>query len=75
MLPGFAELCEVTSEVVVEVPGANMCAPTALTNMGLADGQPSQSNMANGPYSYRQLQAHYHLAFTQAPFEELICAE
>ena len=69
----FAGCCEITTELLTTVLGNNMCAPTALLNMNLVDGEPTHIDMANGPYTYRQLENYYHITFNQVALEELLC--
>ena len=74
-LPSLFAFCEATTCRIEPVVGTDMCVPVALLNLKLVAGEPSQSAMANGPYTYRSLQNYYHLDFTLAPFEELLCAD
>ena len=74
-LPHLVELCEVTAEPIIKVRGSHMCAPAALTNMNLASGEPSQAELADGPYTYKQLQQYYHLSVNHVVMEELLCAD
>ena len=50
-----------------------MCAVSALTQMNFASGEPSQ--MADGPFTYKQLQNYYQISFSHVATEELLCAE
>ena len=52
-----------------------MRVPTALFNMAMGDGEPSQSAMRTGPYTYRQLQNYYHMVFDHVAMEQLLCSE
>ena len=74
-LPWLAHCSEATDRRIAQVPGSNMCAPTALTCLDLASGAPSQMSLAHGPYTYRKSQEYYHLTFFAADFEELLCAD
>ncbi|CAK0831513.1 unnamed protein product, partial [Prorocentrum cordatum] len=72
----LAAACEKSQQKLQAVPGENMCAVSALANMDLVAGEPSQSKFACGPYSYRQLQHIYpSLAFQEAQLSDVICAD
>ena len=74
-LPGMVDVSEVTTIVVNQLHGRFMCLPTALYNMGLLNGEASQSQLRDGPFTYRQIQDYYHLVFEQVAFEELLCSD
>ncbi|CAK0830227.1 unnamed protein product, partial [Prorocentrum cordatum] len=73
----LAAACEKLEGKALEVVhGENMCVISALTNMDLVAGEPSQAGFASGPYSYRQLQKLYPpLKFSEALLSDLICAD
>ena len=73
----LAAACEkLEGRALKVVPGENMCVISALTNMDLVAGEPSQAGFASGPYSYRQLQKLYPpLKFSEALMSDLICAD
>ncbi|CAK0910510.1 unnamed protein product, partial [Prorocentrum cordatum] len=73
----LAAACEKLEGKALEVVhGENMCVISALSNMDLVAGEPSQAGFASGPYSYRQLQKLYPpLKFSEVLLSDLICAD